>query len=159
MPFLGPTRTASFLLGLACTGAGIRGILAPRSFAEGFGLPQPHSQSRLSILNQKQPAAQPQRKLSSSSEPDVNLDFSSTSNGNPFIPLVGVRNVSAGLSLLLFSLHQNRRFAGVLLLCNLVSMAGDTIICHSTGTSKSVNVHLLASLVAGALGGYMVLRE
>ena len=135
-------QTTATLVGLAATAAGFRSILNPRSFAQSFGLPQPDPQPR--------PQGQDQ---------EANPHLKSATGSNPFIPVVGVRNIATGLSILAFSLQNKARTTGMVLLCNLAAMVGDTVICYRLGTRGSETSHLVASMVFALLGGYMALQE
>ncbi|KAG9773956.1 hypothetical protein KCU88_g5630, partial [Aureobasidium melanogenum] len=79
-------------------------------------------------------------------------------NNNPFIPLVGVRTLAVAFCLFVFSTQQNLHAAGVVLLCNMVSMLGDVLICYRQGTAGSTRSHVVAALVFGGLGGFMALQ-
>lgn len=181
------TRVATALLGLACTAAGVRSIVHPGAFAESFGLslrplllsssldprlpdldtitrslehqPSPDTKSILNSESQVENIAEP----SSQVHPQPQAQVTTL---NPFIPVVGVRNIATGLSLLAFSLTNDPSTIGILLLCNLVSMLGDTLICYryrawdadATKGPDGVKAHLITSLVVGFLGSYMALQ-
>ena len=125
-------RFTAAILGLGAAAAGIRSILKPEPFAESFGLPQ--------------------SRLGTSKRSDSRLER------NAFIPVVGVRNIATGLSILTFSLQNETRTTGIILLCNLAAMIGDTVICYRSGTMGSERSHLVASLIFALLGGWMALQ-
>ncbi|KAK4942658.1 hypothetical protein LTR10_017606 [Elasticomyces elasticus] len=143
-------QVAAFLIGLMAVAAGARGILKPNDFAASFGLP-----------STKSPAWMNQNGSESMSEKDTErpatpASTSESQSENPFIAVVGVRNIALGLSLLVFTLMRNTHATGVLLLCNQVSMIGDTITCQRKGTPGSSTHHIVAGVVFALLGGYMV---
>ncbi|KAK7902357.1 hypothetical protein LTR67_002002 [Exophiala xenobiotica] len=163
---------ATLSVGLISIAAGLRSLLKPADFATSFGLPPSPSRSPawlpVSHQHDRKPSLEKQTQTQSESKHVVPDSPSSsephhyrpeTEIDNPFIPVVGVRNIALGLSILAFNLLNDTRTTGVLLLCNLVSMAGDTVICHRQGSKGSAVSHLVASLVFAGLGGYMVLRE
>ena len=135
-------QTTATLVGIAATLAGFRSILSPKSFAQSFGLPQSDPQPRLQGQDQ-----------------EVRSQSKSLDSSNPFIPVVGVRNIATGLSILTFSLQNKSQTTGTVLLCNLAAMVGDTVICYRLGARGSETSHLVASMVFALLGGYMALQE
>ncbi|KAI1615360.1 hypothetical protein EDD36DRAFT_462876 [Exophiala viscosa] len=146
-------QVAALLVGLMATAAGVRGILKPNDFATSFGLPSTRSPAWLS-----------QHGSDSTSEKDTErpatpTSTSETQSENPFIAVVGVRNIALGLSLLVFTLLRNKQTTGILLLCNQVSMIGDTIITQRKGTPGSSTHHIVAGVVFALLGGYMAMSK
>jgi hypothetical protein len=141
-------QAAAALVGLAATAAGARAILQPDRFAQSFGLPDGGPTTS--------PDENPTDLVKS---PTAATDAShGGSTADPWIPAVGVRNVALGVSLVAFSLLASARTTGLLLLCNLVSMLGDTLVVYRFRQTppSPVTSHLVASFVFAMLGGYMV---
>jgi len=140
-------QAAAALVGLAATAAGARAILQPDRFAQSFGLPDGGPTTS--------PDENPTDLVKS---PTAATDASPCGSADPWIPAVGVRNVALGVSLVAFSLLASARTTGLLLLCNLVSMLGDTLVVYRFRQTPAspVTSHLVASFVFAMLGGYMV---
>ena len=132
-------RGGSLLLGTAFLGAGVNGILNPRGYAEGFGLPTPTGPSDV-----KQGA-----KPSSSSD-----------KTSPWIPILASRNIATGLTTFALAVRGEWRTVGLLLSCNIPCAAADGWMIYHRGVraqrmSHTVSVPLLALLAWGlnTLGG------
>lgn len=141
-------QVTALLVGLAATAAGVRGILKPDDFATSFGLPSTKSSAWMTQHGAESKFAAATDSAISAPETDA--------DSNAFIPVVGVRNIALGLSLLVFTIMRDPRTTGILLLCNQVTMVGDTIICRRKGAPGSATPHLVAGVVFALLGGYMV---
>lgn len=161
LPYI--ARLATFLVALISIAAGVRSIVKPVDFATSFGFPPSHPRfwRRTSLENQTFVGEKPnpEEEQAEPEQPSATLLAAPLlDETNPFIPVVGVRNIALGLSILVFALLDEAHATGILLLCNLVSMAGDTVLCRRQGTRGSESSHLVATLLFAGLGGYNVLQ-
>ncbi|KAJ9644275.1 hypothetical protein H2204_001626 [Knufia peltigerae] len=167
LPYI--ARLATFFVAIISIAAGVRSISKPIDFATSFGFPPPQlswrqmsQDTKTPISNEKSTVGDRFKSLRSESEsepsPSTTSTKPSTDSTNPFVPVVGVRNIALGLSILAFTVLDEVHATGVLLLCNLVSMAGDTVLCHRRGTQGSESSHLVATLLFAGLGSYNVLQ-
>ncbi len=139
LPYI--AHLATVFVGLISTAASVRSLLKPADFATSFGLPSSPLQSPAwqSHQNDRKPSLEKQTRSESKHVPDPlspseSHHYRLETEVNPFVAFVGVRNIALGLSILACDLLNDTRTTGVLLLCNLVSMAGDTVICHRQGS-------------------------
>ncbi|KIW13583.1 hypothetical protein PV08_08772 [Exophiala spinifera] len=158
------TRLATFLVALVSIAAGVRSILKPVDFATSFGFPPSRSSgwshTSIETLEPSEEKGNVYLDQQPSHEPAYceTTTTATSHDTDPFIPVVGVRNIALGLSILVFAGLNEAHATGILLLCNLVSMAGDTILCRRKGKRGSEMSHLVATLLFAWLGGYNILQ-
>ena len=127
-PYLSPTvQTLTTAFGIMIGSLGIRSIVSSRAYQEDFGLP----------LKDKSESA-------------------ATTAANPWVQLTGARNVAFGLATAVFQYQGDTRAMGTLFLCGLITSGPDAYVTWNYGTRSGAWSHIVGSVVAGMLGGYLV---
>ncbi|KAB8346069.1 hypothetical protein FH972_023121 [Carpinus fangiana] len=78
---------------------------------------------------------------------------------NPFITVVGARNIAGGLALFTFCYLDNKRAIGIQMICGLVTGVTDAVTCYQYGSRDAATGHAVMSILFGALGGYLISRD
>lgn len=107
---------------------GLRGILAPTSFASEFGLP---------------PDA-----IGASGHPARVAPI----KRDPFVTATGGRTVALGLAVLVLAWETQLKAAGTVLGCCAISGLSDTVSCYVAGASGAVVQHGIGTIVLGYVG-------
>ena len=127
-PYLSPiVQTLTTAFGIFIASLGIRSMVSTRAYREDFGLPV-------------------QGKAASAA----------TTAANPWVQLTGARNVAFGVATATFQYQGDTRAMGTLFLCGLITSGADGYVTWCYGTRSGAWSHIVGSVFAGLLGGYLI---
>jgi hypothetical protein len=151
-------QTITTLISVATILAGTRAILIPNTFAECFGLPQTQSQQHICTNITADVFQDEDIKNTGTFEEQYHEPIiPGNTSTNAFIPLVGVRNITVGLTLLVFTIRGDNTDIGIVLLCSLVAMLGDSWVCFRQGERGAVRSHVISAVGFAGMGAYLTM--